>query len=244
MEIVTLAYNRPDFIELQLNSIKKFHTDFIYTVYDNAPDDSIKDECGRLGVTCKPIKIFSSDPSYCVGLSLDKMWEELQHTTGKLWYIDSDMFLIAPLPEIKTEIAYVPQERGKYTYPWTGLMYFDMDSLPQPHEMKWAIDYTMNPRTDVGGQNSRYLVNNYVIDDYLEMWTLTPDGYSRNGADAEKRTAHTWMEIIPLARPFDIFTHKDMPFVLHYKSASNYPSFYTPEYNAKKTEQLKRILCV
>ena len=242
MKIVTLAFNRPDFIELQLNSIKKYHTDFTYTVFDNCPDDAIKDECDRLGVECIPIKIFSADPSWCVGVSLDKMWETLQFNTGKLWYIDSDMFLIDKLPEIEADLAYVEQRRGIFKYPWTGLMYFNMDTLPYPEEMKWAVNYDLSD-TDVGGQNHFYLHNNKPKIHKFYMWTLIRDGYSLNGVDSEMFTEHMWMKLIDLARPFDIFTNKGTPFILHYKSASNYPKFYTPEYNAKKTEQLKKILC-
>lgn len=242
MNIVTLAYNRPDFIELQLNSIQKYHTDFTYTVFDNCPDDAIKDECDRLGVTCIPIKIFSEDASWCVGLSLDKMWETLQDCPGKLWYIDSDMFLVAPLPDIAEDMAYVPQKRGEYTYPWTGLMYFNMDTLPHPEELQWRVDYSVEG-TDVGGRNHFYLEDYNPKVKHFDMWTLTRDGYSFNGVDSESYPSHREMEQYALARPFDVFKYEGDTFVLHYKSASNYPEFYTPEYNRLKTEQLKNLLC-
>jgi glycosyltransferase involved in cell wall biosynthesis len=243
IRIVTLAYNRPDFIELQLNSLKKWVKEpFEYVVYDNCPDDAIKDECDRLGVTCKPIKIFSADASWCVGLSLDKMWKELQHTKGKLWYVDSDMFLTDDLPNIQADMAYVPQHRGEYSYPWTGLMYFNMDTLPYPEELQWAVNYDLKG-TDVGGQNHHYLRTNIVETQSFSMWTLTRDGYSYNGVDCEPLKVHKWLKYIDFAPPFDVLSYDSTPFILHYKSASNYPEFYTPEYNAKKTEQLKKILC-
>lgn len=242
MEIITLSFNRPDFIELQLNSIKKFHKDFKYTVYDNCPDDSVKNECERLGVECIPIKIFSSDPSVCVGLSLDKMWETLQYNKGKLWYIDSDMFLIAPLPDIETDMAFVLQVRGEYTYPWTGLMYFNMDTMPAKHTLQFKVDKSVRD-TDVGGLNHFYLHDFNPSVTELEEWTLTPDGYSYNGVDCLPKPFHREMEIrYDLPKPFDLLTKNGIAFILHYKSASNYPDFYTPEYNENKTKKLCRLL--
>lgn len=243
MEVVTLAYNRPDFIELQLNSIKKFHKDFTYTVFDNAHDDSIKDECERLGVKCIPIKILGQDPSVVVGNSLNKMWSYLQELTGVVVYLDSDMFLVGELPNMTDyDFAFVPQVRGEITYPWTGLMLFNMDTLPLPEELRWEVDQVALPNTDVGGLNHFYLEkhNPKVLE--LEMWTLTPDGCSFNGADSECMPEHVEMESIALPRPFDILSANGSTFVLHYKSASNYPDFYTPEYNELKTKALCKLL--
>lgn len=242
MKIVTLAFNRPDFIELQLNSIKKWVKDFEYIVFDNCPDDSIKNECERLGIKCIPIKIFSGDPSWCVGYSLNKMWETLKYETGIVVYIDSDMFLIDKLPDMEDyDFAFVPQVRPKYTYPWTGLMMFNMETLPNPHELKWDVCYDMKG-TDVGGRNHDYLIRNNPKVLELSMFTLTPDGCSYNGEDCICKPEHKEMEKIDLPRPFDVFKCKGKDFVLHYKSASNYPSFYTPEYNQQKTLALKKIL--
>lgn len=243
MEIVTLAYNRPDFIELQLSSLKKWATNFNYTVYDNCPDDAVKDECERLGIKCVPIKIFGEDASWIVGLSLNKMWETLQYEFGTLVYLDSDMFLIGELPSMEDhDFAFVPQVRGEITYPWTGLMMFNMETLPHSEELKWQVDYSLKD-TDVGGLNHFYLKerNPNVLE--LEMWTLTREGCSFNGADCVCKPEHKEMEKIPLPRPFDVFKCNGKDFVLHYKSASNYPDFYTPEYNEKKTEALRKLLC-
>ncbi len=248
VKIVTLAFNRPDFIELQLNTLKKWVKDFEYVVYDNCPDDSIKDECTRLGIECIPIKIFSADTSWAVGLSLNKMWKTLQNEEGKLWYIDSDMFLFAPLPDLDCDMAFVPQERGEYTYPWTGLMYFNMETLPQPKELKWQVDYSVKD-TDVGGLNHFYLetYNPKVI--YLEMWTLIDeDKFSYNGKDCGydksfetlKAIAHSYN--FPRPYSFDILCTASTSFVYHYKSASNYPEFYTEDYNFKKTKALCELL--
>lgn len=253
MEIVTLSYNRPDFIELQLDSIRKFHKDFTYTVFDNSPDDSIKDECKRLGVKCVPIKIFSADPSYCVGLSLNKMWETLQHNKGTLVYLDSDMFLIGKLPSMKDhDFAFVPQTRENILYPWTGLMLFNMDTLPVPHELQWEVDKELLPTCDVGGLNHFYLLEHKPKVLELEMWTLISPGKSYNGSDVVY-DHYNFEKMEKLCVDFpspvsvDMFKVKDDEwekcFVFHYKSASNYPPFYTPEYNRLKTIALRKLLC-
>lgn len=252
VKIVTLAFNRSDFIELQLNSIKKWVKDFDYTIYDNCPDDAVKNECERLGVKCIPIKLFSEDPSWCVGLSLNKMWETLQHNKGELWYIDHDMFLVNELPNLDCDMAFVPQVRGEYTYPWTGLMYFNMDTLPHPEELKWQVDYTLKD-TDVGGLNYHYLQDFNPIVTELEMWTLIDkEKYSFNGKDKEQPT--TWLEgemqrfaerfNFPQPYSFDFLKlpGKSASFIFHYKSASNYPPFYTVDYNKLKTKALCKLL--
>jgi hypothetical protein len=250
MEIVTLAFNRPDFIELQYNSLKKWVKEpFNFIVFDNCPDDAVKNECERLDIHCIPIKIFSEDTSWAVGLSLNKMWEILKWKQGEFWYIDSDMFLMNELPKMDCDMAFVPQVRGKYTYPWTGLMYFNMATLPHPEELKWQVEYKIKD-TDVGGFNHFYLIAHNPKVQELEMWTLIDkDKYSFNGIDSEGYVDH--IDLIEFAkdysfpRPysFDMFKMKDTPFfVFHYKSASNYPSFYTPEYNKEKTEALCKLL--
>ncbi len=250
MEIVTLAYNRPDFIELQYNCLKKWVKNFTYTIYDNCPDDSVKDECKRLEINCVPIKIFSpKDPSRCVGLSLNKMWETLKNTKGKLVYLDSDMFLINELPDMGSyDFAFVPQNRpGSITYPWTGLMMFNMDTLPHPEKLRWDIAPQL--KADVGGLNHFYLKEYSPKVLELEMWTIVDDGkFSFNGADTEDDRSYGEMEKMakkynfPRPYSFDIFRTLNKTFVFHYKSASNYPSFYTKDYNKLKTEALKKIL--
>jgi hypothetical protein len=141
----------------------------------------------------------------------------------------------------EADMAFVPQRRGEYTYPWTGLMIFNMDNLIHPEEMRWAVDYSLKD-TDVGGQNHWYLerYNPDVLE--LDMWTLTREGCSKDGVDSVCTDKHKELEKIALSRPFDVFSHNGKDFVLHYKSASNYPDFYTPEYNRIKTEQLRKLL--
>lgn len=251
MEIVTLAFNRPDFIELQLNSLKKYVKDFTYTVFDNCPNDDVKNECERLGIKCIPIKLFSADPSWVCGISLNKMWETLQYEFGILVYIDPDMFLIGELPYMgDADFAFVPQVKGQYTYPWTGFMMFNMETLPHPEALKWHVDYSLKD-TDVGGLNHFYLQEHKPKVLELEMWTLIDDFKSGfNGTQTDK-WEENYQRMWHLARDnkfpkpysFDMFKVKDKPFFLfHYKSASNYPPFYTPEYNQLKTIALKKII--
>lgn len=55
--ITTQAYNRPDFIEMQHKTFKKFVLDeYEYVVFNDAPDqhmaNQITDTCNRLGIRC------------------------------------------------------------------------------------------------------------------------------------------------------------------------------------------------
>lgn len=242
VKIVTLAFNRPDFIEPQLDSLKKWVKDFEFTVFDNSLDDRVEKECNRLEIRRVKVHSHGSDPSWNCAGALNQMWKTLQFEDGILVYIDSDMFLTNELPDMEEHnFAFVPQVRpGDVLYPWTGLMMFNMDTLPAPWALKWDVAYDL--KADVGGLNHFYLKRYSPKVLELQMWTLTREGYSYNGVDCEKKDYHAELEKIELSKPFDVFTCNKKPFIIHYKSASNYPDFYTPEYNRLKTMALVKYL--
>jgi len=251
MEIITLNHNRPDFIELQLNSLKKHLTDFNYTVFDSSQGDLIAKECEQLGVECIPIvgdRRFD-EPSCKVASLLTEMWK-LVPRQGLVVYLDYDMFLMNQLPDMTGyDWAFVPQLRPLITYPWTGLMMFNMDTL-HPEDMNWRVASELGG--DVGGFNHFYLKKHHPKVLELEMWTLVDDEeYSFNGAHTgvfHKNYAKMRQLVKDFPHPYsvDVFKTKDQPFddyfIFHYKSASNYPPFATPEYNKLKTEALIKLL--
>ena len=107
--IATLANIRPDFIELQYNSIKRFvkDKDVDYVVFNNASEskerfEEIRSICGKLGVKHIPVKkrniIFkwvNENISKFVARSLNYIWKNnLQLENDIVVIIDSDMFFI------------------------------------------------------------------------------------------------------------------------------------------------------
>ncbi len=197
----TLANIRPDFIEPQFLSIKKFikDADVEYIIFNNASDNrhrsrDIEKICKRLGI--RTIKVrhtrdFNNDASMFVGDSMNTAWQDhLRHIKGILCYIDSDMFMIKDLHVEKMmekgDFVFTPNFKGEgfpVLFPWTGLMFFNMDTLPNVHEMTWEPGVVLGERVDVGGYNHFYMekYKDKIRILFLEMWNLesgeeTPTG--------------------------------------------------------------------
>src|SRR4051812_18542709 len=101
----TLANIRPDFIEIQYRSIKKFvkDADVEYVIFNNASENrnrfnAIEAVCKSLGVTTKKVRQtmnYENDASAFVGACMNSIWQDdLRKRKDLLVYIDSDMFLI------------------------------------------------------------------------------------------------------------------------------------------------------
>jgi hypothetical protein len=188
--IATLANKRPDFIELQYRSIAQYVKDeqIEYVVFNNAFDDrqrfdAIEDICRTLGV--RSVAVNGKDfGNVCetVAYSLNKIWKrELSSVSGILTIIDSDMFFIKDI-RIESlmhgyDFGFVPSYRGssfEVQYPWTGLMFFNMDTLPEVSTFRWDVGRILGHRVDVGGLNHHYLKKHAdalrIL--YLEMLTL------------------------------------------------------------------------
>ncbi|MFA6524252.1 MAG: hypothetical protein WC264_02670 [Candidatus Paceibacterota bacterium] len=196
IKIVSLAFIRPDFIELQYNSIKKFvkDTEVEYIVFNNASEDKkqfneIEGICKKLNIKSIAVKkrniIFkwlNENVSRKVARSLNYIWKNyLQYEKDILVIIDSDMFFVKDI-SIETlmnghDFAFVPAYRGRnfeVLYPWTGLMFFNMNMLPNPQTIKWNTGSVLGNKVDVGGMNHFYLekYKEKIKILYLEMWNL------------------------------------------------------------------------
>lgn len=178
--IMTHSYNRPDFIEIQYKTFKKFLSDeYEFVVFNDAPGKQvhtdIKNMCKKLGIRCVsiPQEIHTrpylyrmpgeSFPNACtrcadvVQYSLDVMGFKYP---GLVMIIDSDMFLIKDF-SIKNfmrdkEIAGVPQSRGHVHYLWNGLLFFDMTRLPDKETINFNCGRVEGQPCDVGGYTYNY----------------------------------------------------------------------------------------
>lgn len=184
--IVTLASNRPDFIELQLESFKTFfkgHWEFI--VLNNATKSSIRNEisaqCKRFGVA--EIKVRSdwklgtrggeiafrpwgyANPNLACSYGLNWFWHHIrpQLQSEFLMLIDSDMFLSRELDVNQLlfgfDLAFVPQYRGELLevyYPWNGLVFARLDAEAL-ETLDWHPGSVGGFACDVGGQSHHWL---------------------------------------------------------------------------------------
>jgi glycosyltransferase involved in cell wall biosynthesis len=185
--IITHSYNRPDFIEVQYQTFRKFLMDeYEFVVFNDAPEDTmaqaIETTCKNLNIQCiripqtihtqpylpNPSHDNTNNPSkraaHVVQYSLDVLG--FDHT-DLVVIIDSDMFLIDTLSfrEYMADysLAGIPQYRdnGQFIvdYLWNGLVIFDMPTLPDKKEINFNCGYVEGVRTDTGGETHYYLKN-------------------------------------------------------------------------------------
>lgn len=160
MIFATTAYNRPEFIELQLNSIKKHEPTADYIVYDTSIDGSIGETCKELGVECIRLSGSDTPSSPAHGIALNEMWQILMYKkTGVVVIMDSDVFLTAKLPDITGYgMAFIPAKGENIEYPWAGFVMLNMDRLECPEELRWGIDKKLH--ADTAGE-AYYYINKY-----------------------------------------------------------------------------------
>ena len=105
VKIFTIANIRPDFIEIQYESIKKYlkDKDFEFIVYNNSFNNKkryelIENICRKLKIENIKVNHYrdnKNDASLIVADSLNYIWNKyLKYEKDILLYIDSDMFLI------------------------------------------------------------------------------------------------------------------------------------------------------
>jgi hypothetical protein len=182
--IFTYSYNRPDFIEIQYKTFKKFlKDDFDFVVCNDASNiedrNKIKKMCAALNIPVIPIppaihkrpylQRFPGDdwnnPSVrncnVVQYSLDKLG--FQHK-GIVALFDSDMFLVRDF-SIKEylkgyHLAAFGTERAHVNYLWIGLVFLDMGKMPNPTTINFNCGPIDGQNVDAGGFSHYYLKNN------------------------------------------------------------------------------------
>lgn len=252
MKIVTLAYNRPDFIELQLNSIKKWVTDFEYIVFDNSLDDQVEKECKRLGIESIKVSSHGGVANANASGAIIQMWEIMHKWKGILTFIDSDMFVTAPIPDIKNyDCAFAYLYAKGVTYPWASFWMFNLDTFPHPEEIDWRVGVEFEGCT---GSYIHFHLKKYnpkVLE--LDAFTLYDPGKTFNRTSAVSQHENfSKMEKLCIENDFphpyaiDVIMVKGEPyekrFIFHYKSGANYTDYATPEYNRLKTIALKKVI--
>jgi hypothetical protein len=200
IHIFTYAHKRPDFIELQYDSIKKYlRCEYEYIVFNNAIDsksqyDEIKNICHRLGVKCVDVTIDDniasslimgnlSNNTYSnanVGTSYPLIYTFKNYLTNesKICIIDSDMFFINEIDlehllEDKDSI-YIPQYRdnNRVKYMWNALVCLNFEKNPKLKDLDWNCDYIGNIGLDVGGKTRHFLSENLMSEIIMEEYSI------------------------------------------------------------------------
>lgn len=183
--IITHAYNRPDFIELQCKTFGKLlKDDYEFVVFNDAVDPVLHEDinamCHKWDIKCIPVpqEIHSrpylprepGDPLNrpnirhvnCIQYSLDTLGF---HHDGIVAIVDSDIFLIRPL-SIESHmqdceiLAVIRGADNHVYYLWPGLTFLDMRRLPNKETMNFNCGVVNETIVDSGGHTYTYLINN------------------------------------------------------------------------------------
>lgn len=189
--LFTYSYNRPDFIEIQDKTFKKFlKDDYEFIVFNDASNDEMCEmitlTCARLNIRCIRIPQEIHARPYLkrwegenfnhpavrncnvVQYSLDVLG--FQHK-GIVALFDSDLFLIKEfsIKDILSEhdLAGLPQSRNKDSitieYLWIGIVFLNMSTMPNHETINFNCGRVKDIPVDAGGHTHCYLEDNPAI---------------------------------------------------------------------------------
>lgn len=186
--IFTHAYNRPDFIEIQYKSFKKFlKDDYTFVVFNDATNPAIEQQiyktCEQCGIECIRIPQDIHNRAYLYRRPGEPMQNAnircanvVQYSLNTLGFdhngivaiFDSDLFLIREFSIVKFmesyDIAGVAQDRdNNVRYFWNGLVFMDMQRLPNKRTIDFNCGIVNGSPCDVGGYTHHYLSNNPTV---------------------------------------------------------------------------------
>jgi hypothetical protein len=174
--IVTYCYNRPDFIELQYQTFKKFlMDDYEFVVFNDARNNTLENEinatCKLLNIRCirVPQNLHKIDhPSRrhidCIHYAFRELG--VKHN-GIFVQLDSDIFPIdkISLTQLIKDFDLAVSLQKFHGISWINpiIALFDIRTLPNIGAMRWDCDPVNNILTDTGGYTYYYLINNKDI---------------------------------------------------------------------------------
>lgn len=178
--IITHSYNRPDFIETQDATFKKFLKEpYRYVVFNDSRDEKICKEieriCKKLELECiripqdihdKPYLARNGEPHQTPSV---RTAEAIQYSLDTLGFdhddivmiIDSDMFLVRDFVISDymdgIDLAAVPQRRSHVQYIWNGIVFLNMKTMPNKRSFNFNCGWVDGVVTDTGGHTYYYL---------------------------------------------------------------------------------------
>ncbi len=246
--ILSIASNRPDFIKLQYDSIKKnLQDDFYYVVVNNSyfkhdKPKQIEKICQEEGTGYARVhhKDGKTDISALMRDTLNFLWKEFKDVQGVLAIFDSDIFFTAPISFTELlegyDMAFCPIYTAGQVWPWTGLMLFDMDKI-KAEDMNFGFACLDGKKySDVGSA-----VNGYVQKHNPKIRLLDRKEIMNEDWPVKDNATLSTLGF-PLPHSIDIIRIYEQPFMFHYKTSSNYALHCTPKYNRLKTKALIKLL--
>lgn len=189
--IITHSFNRPDFIEIQYKTFKRFlKDDYEYVVFIDAYSKTVTKEakkiCKKYGIRYFIIPQEIHERPYLKRWPKEKYHHPSVRTANVIQYslntfgfkhdgiviiIDSDLFLINDFSFTDFmqdyDLAGVPQSRGQHvSYIWNGLVFLNMQTLPNKETLDFNCGMVEGMPVDTAGQTHYYLKNNPQIKKY------------------------------------------------------------------------------
>ncbi len=182
--LFTYAYNRPDFIEIQYKTFKKFlKDDYEFVVFNDARDGAMERQintmCQRYGIRCIRIPQEIHERPYLkrwpgesyhapavrnCNVVMYSLNEVGFHHDGIVALFDSDLFLAREFSleaYMKNyDLAGLEQPRPGVIYLWIGLAFLDMRTMPNKRTIDFNCGRAENTPVDSGGQTYYYMKNN------------------------------------------------------------------------------------
>lgn len=255
--IITHAFNRPDFIEYQAKTFKKFLKDpYEFVVFNDANSgpisEQIREICKKMEIRCVEIpRIIQKGVLWASLRTANSIEYSLKHSgfdhDGIVFIIDSDMFLIKPL-HIKEflgdyDLYGERQSRDEIVYLWNGLLFMNMATLPNKRTMSFSPAPIKGKALDTGGHLHYYLTNNPSIklktygDTHINLLPKDKKQLLALGFDA---ITSNFIINYDQADSHCMQFHADDHF-LHYRGGGNW-MHKEDDYHAKKSEYLFKYL--
>lgn len=239
IKVFSFTFNRPDLLQYQINSFKKFiHGDYdinvIYDTRDNQYYEQFKKICENNEVNFyNHLSQPGGYPSFYNAQSMEWAYKTIvskEDTDCIVMFLDHDIFLIDHLNIVEDMKSYdimgCLQTRKHINYVWPGLFMFKKSSIEN-------IDFDFYPQTvdgqmlDAGGGTYKLLSDKNIK--FLDTKVQYPDEYNDINLKDKNMIGEYGYEL-----------HYDGKF-LHFRNASNWHNNYMPE-DEKKTEILVKIL--
>ncbi len=186
--IITHSFNRPEFIEIQQRTFKKFLKDaYEFVVFNDANTVGMAQEidgaCARHGISCIRIPQEIHDRPYLKRAPGDlyhrpniRHANVLQYSLDTLGFaydgivaiIDSDMFLVKSLSihEHMKQYDLLSVHRGGpngIVYLWPGLVFFNMNTISDKKSINFNCGYIKGHRVDSGGYMHYFFEKNPAV---------------------------------------------------------------------------------
>lgn len=174
IKVFIFAFNRPDLLELQVDSLRKFNQNLLYiTVVQDKHEDSYDEDFSRI---CDEIDVdlithtaqSNRTASQYHADSVQYVYDNLLIDGDVVLFLDHDMFAIEEMNLLEMlgshDVLGLYQERGTVKYIWPGMMLFKYDALKN-------LQFSFSPGSynsqtlDTGGGTYKLFESNLSIQD-------------------------------------------------------------------------------